>query len=179
MIDLIILVGGGCIITLLSAHTIKGCIDHRVMTHNLQKMSAENSKLTNSIANIHDENEHLIEVRTNLETTSVSLNNELDELKGVIDLCGENNANAYNHMIELYRQHQNTVDVDISTTALSIMMDLDKNSDFVFDVNERTYAIQKLRLLFSKKHVDILDADFDDLTRLQVKIKELIRNNKY
>ena len=80
-------------------------------------------------------------------------------------------------MLKLYQQYKTTVNLDVQTKALGLLMDLDTNNDFKFDEEERYNAINKLKLLFNKENINISDKDFDDIKALKTRLVILIENH--
>ena len=130
-----------------------------------------------SIDEFSVENTRLAAVRSELEGSTGVLKEELEQLKGVIDLVGENQADVYESMLKLYGQYNAVVNLDVHSKAIGILKSLDTNSDFMISNDERTNAIKSLNLLFGHDHNIVLtNQDFDDLEKLKLKIIMLIKS---
>ena len=154
---------------------IHWCFVNLKMKRNLQKLVHENNKLQNNVQMMKEENANLKNVRCSLENSSVALKVELDNLKDIINLNGEQGEEIYKNLICIFENYKNIVNVDIQTKSIGLLCDLDTNKDFIYSPEERVVAISKLKLLFSDQHIDISDHDFDDISRLKNKLVELFK----
>lgn len=180
MIELIILIGIGVSSSVFGAGAMKcfqSCVTNRKMKKNLEKMNTENRKLQDSVTNMTTENRNLQNVRENLEESSNTLKSELDNMKEIMKLSGEHGEEVYANLMTLFNNYKNIVDMDIKTKSISLLCDLDTNNDFSYSATERVAAIAKLKLLFSEQHIDISDADFDDLSKLKDKLIKLYESH--
>ena len=165
---------GYSISTFLSIKIIYDCLYKRKMEKNLRKMEENNKELSESVSNFQIENDKLSALRKDMEENGEQLKTELDELKGIINLGGEQNEEVYQNLRTLYNDYKDIVDIDVKVKCIGLLTDLDTNNDFKFDEKEKEEAKMKLRLLFSEKKIDISDSDFDDLDVLKNKLYELI-----
>lgn len=154
------------IISILGFNSIRECHKKKQLTKEINNLQNENSTLLKNI-------DRLKCLQADLETSTSNLKNDIGDLQNILKLTEGNTEN----MLKLYQQYKTTVNLDVQTKALGLLMDLDTNNDFKFDEEERYNAINKLKLLFNKENINISDNDFDDIKALKTRLVILIENH--
>lgn len=172
---IVITIIGYSLSTSLAVKIVYDCLYRKKMQKHLNEMKINNQELSESISNFQTENEKLCQLSMNMEQNEEQLKNELEQLKGIIHVGGEQNKEVYKNLTKLYKEYENVVDIDLKVKCIGLLTDLDTNNDFEFDESEREQAKIKLKLLFSEKQIEISDSDFDNLEVLKQKLYDLIK----
>tara|TARA_A100001015_G_scaffold311748_1_gene415592 strand:+ start:2338 stop:2859 length:522 start_codon:yes stop_codon:yes gene_type:complete len=154
------------IISILGFNSIRECRQKKQLTKEINNLQTENSTLLKNI-------DRLKCLQIDLETSTSNLKNDIGDLQDILKITEGNTEN----MLTLYSQYKNTVNLDVQTKALGLLMDLDTNNDFKFDEVERRNAINKLKLLFNQQNINISDNDFDNINTLKTRLVILIENH--
>ena len=170
--------GGSCLFGTFGMKLWNDCVSNRKLVKNLGEMHHENERLQACVEDMSAENARMSVVRGELEDSAATLKDELDALKGLIDLAGDHQQDVYEATLKLFREYNAVVHLDVHNKALGILQSLDTDHNFVMSDVERTNAVKSLNLLFGENHgVALANADFDDLEVLKEKIVTLIKRS--
>ena len=175
---LAIAAAGSCLFGSFGMKLWNDCVSNRKMRKNISALNHENTRLNACVEGMSAENTRLATVRGELEDSTVVLKAELEQLKGLMNLVGENQNDVYQAVLKLFTQYNAVVHLDINNKALGILQSLDTDHNFVMSEIERSNAIKSLNLLFGDDHTIVLtNRDFDDLEKLKEKIVMLIKQS--
>ena len=192
MIELIIIIVLGVLSSGLGLTTGRGCylqkkfsksvgelkVQNEQFQTNVNVLKSQNRLFKTNMSSLETQNRQFKTAVTSLENQNEQFDSELKDLKNMCNIVGETNEKSYEKLKSLYQKYKAIVNLDIKTLALKILLDLDENSDFVLDQNEKDLAKKKLQLLFSKYDLEqIPDEHFDDFTKLQESIEQLLHKN--
>ena len=148
---------------------------NRKLSNNIETLKNENENFKENVDNLTQENKELNSIKCELSNELETFKKDLEDLKGICNLVGEYNEESFEKMKQLYNKHKHILELEIKSNALQILLDLDDNSDFKLNKEEKKKAKKKLNLLFEESDISkIPDEAYDDFKVLQSYIEKII-----
>jgi len=148
---------------------------NKKLSNNIEILKNENENFKDNVDNLTQENKELNLIKCELSNELETFKKDLEDLKGICNLVGEYNEESFEKMKQLYNKHKRILELEIKSNALQILLDLDDNSDFKLNKEEKIKAKKKLNLLFEESDISkIPDKAYDDFKVLQSYIEKII-----
>ena len=148
---------------------------NRKLSNNIETLKNENENFKENVDNLTQENKELNSIKCELSNELETFKKDLEDLKGICNLVGEYNEESFEKMKQLYNKHKHILELEIKSNALQILLDLDDNSNFKLNKEEKKKAKKKLNLLFEESDISkIPDEAYDDFKVLQSYIEKII-----
>ena len=148
---------------------------NKKLSNNIEILKHENENFKDNVDNLTQENKELNLIKCELSNELNTFKKDLDDLRGICNLVGECNEESFEKMKQLYSKHKHILELEIKSNALQILLDLDDNSDFVLNKEEKIKAKKKLNLLFNETDISrIPDEAYDDFKLLQSYLEKII-----